>query len=98
MGGFDGVGDVGFESLDVAGLQDAPLAVDGEVGLAFDAVDSNRSGRGVDWDLAAVTQVQQEQLPARALGQYPSRFGLRGAEFLRKRNQLGHGDSPGGGR
>ena len=98
-----GVGDVGFDGLNVAGVEGAPFAVNGEVGLALEAVDSDGSGGGVHGDLAAVTQVEEEYLPARALGQQASLFGLRGGQVLGgqrlgKRNQLGHGGSPGGGR
>ena len=75
--GFDGVRDVRFDGLNIAGVEGAPFAVNGEVGLALEAVDRDRPGGGVDGDLAAVTQVEEEYLPTRTLGQQPALFGLR---------------------
>lgn len=74
---FDGVRDVRFDGLNVARAEGAPFAVYGEVGLALEAVDRDGPGGGVDGDLAAVTQVEEEYLPTRTLGQQPSLLGLR---------------------
>lgn len=91
MGSFDGVGDVGLDSLDVAGVKGAQVAVDGEVGLALEAVDGDGSGGGVDGELAAVTQVQEEDLPAGSGGEYAARLGIGQAEFMGERDRWGHG-------
>lgn len=59
LGRFYGVGDVGFDGLNIAAVERFPFAVDGEVGLAFQAVDGDGSGGGVDGEFAGVTQVEE---------------------------------------
>ena len=56
----------GLDGEDVAWAEGLPLAFDGEVGLAFEAVDGDGSGGGVLGEFAAFTQVEQEDLPALA--------------------------------
>jgi len=82
---------VGFDGLDVAGAERDPLAIDGELGLAFEAVDSDRPGSGMRGEFATLSKVEQQHLPAGAGGDNAARLALRSCKFLSERNQVGHG-------